>query len=236
MVQWPGPFRATSERSSHARPAIPRPGAGDFPLPGMLAQICPFCGDSFKDQRSLIEHLSDAHRGARPVLLLFGREPDRRCQLSQRLQKESIVIQNCTSARLRIDGHEPLNIPSNRVARHLASAVDSIVELELDNKFDNSAEPVRQNYHLTIRAPEKHALDDVDWAFVEHLGTAARRMAQVAKFFEDARCAGVVHEYAALAASVCGFLILLRHIFLREFRGKLRAHTGHRGSRAWAIA
>ena len=31
-------------------------------------------------------------------------------------------------------------------------------------------------------------------------------------------------------------LVLLRHIFLREFRGKLRAHAGHRGSRAWPIA
>jgi hypothetical protein len=33
-----------------------------------------------------------------------------------------------------------------------------------------------------------------------------------------------------------GGLFLLRHIFLREFRGKLRAHAGHRGSRAWPIA
>jgi len=31
-------------------------------------------------------------------------------------------------------------------------------------------------------------------------------------------------------------IILLCHIFLREFRGKLRAQHGHRGSRAWAIA
>jgi Zn-dependent membrane protease YugP len=31
-------------------------------------------------------------------------------------------------------------------------------------------------------------------------------------------------------------LILLRHKFLRKFRGKLRAHAGHRGSRAWPIA
>jgi hypothetical protein len=31
-----------------------------------------------------------------------------------------------------------------------------------------------------------------------------------------------------------GRLFLLRHIFLREFRGKLRAHAGHRGSRAAA--
>ena len=33
-----------------------------------------------------------------------------------------------------------------------------------------------------------------------------------------------------------GKLVLLRHKFLRKFRGKLRAHAGHRGSRAWPIA
>jgi hypothetical protein len=33
-----------------------------------------------------------------------------------------------------------------------------------------------------------------------------------------------------------GGLVLLRHKFLRKFRGKLRAHAGHRGSRAWPIA
>ena len=31
-------------------------------------------------------------------------------------------------------------------------------------------------------------------------------------------------------------LVLLRHKFLRKFGGKLRAHAGHRGSRAWPIA
>ena len=31
-------------------------------------------------------------------------------------------------------------------------------------------------------------------------------------------------------------LVLLRHKFLRKFRVKLRAHAGHRGSRAWPIA
>jgi putative ABC transport system substrate-binding protein len=33
-----------------------------------------------------------------------------------------------------------------------------------------------------------------------------------------------------------GGLVLLSHKFLRKFRGKLRAHAGHRGSRAWPIA
>jgi hypothetical protein len=50
-----------------------------------------------------------------------------------------------------------------------------------------------------------------------------------------AYAAGLV-SLAPEAIVTAGVLILLRHIFLREFRGKLRAHAGHRGSRAWPIA
>ena len=46
----------------------------------------------------------------------------------------------------------------------------------------------------------------------------------------------VEHAHMGIRLSPYDPLILLRHIFLREFRVKLRAHTGHRGSRAWAIA
>ena len=45
--------------------------------------------------------------------------------------------------------------------------------------------------------------------------------------------AGTIKAFAVTAKDR---LVLLRHIFLREFRGKLRAHAGHRGSRAWPIA
>ena len=38
------------------------------------------------------------------------------------------------------------------------------------------------------------------------------------------------------AESLSEALVLLRHKFLRKFGGKLRAHAGHRGSRAWPIA
>src|SRR3979411_1652932 len=112
--------------------------ADDFTPPGPPGEICPFCGDHFKDQNSLIEHLSDAHRGDRPFLLLYGREPDRRSRISYRTPKERILVQNCTSARLRIDGRAPMDISPTRIGRLLASEVDSIVELELENKFDNS--------------------------------------------------------------------------------------------------
>lgn len=184
-----------------------RVAEGDFTL-GAPGEICPFCGGHLEDQNSLLEHLSNAHRGDRPILLLYGREPDRRCQISYRLHKERIIIQNCTSARLRINGRGLGDMPSNRAARLLASEDDSIIEVELENKFDKSAEPVRQLYHLTIRVPQKRALDDVDRAFVQYLGTAAPHMTQVASFLEDPRCAGVVRDYAdALASYARGLLI-----------------------------
>jgi hypothetical protein len=85
--------------------------------------------------------------------------------------------------------------------------VDSIIELELENRFDRSAEPIRQLYHITIRVPEKRALDDVDRAFVQHLGKAAPDMAQVAGFLDDPRCGGIVSDADALATYVRGVLI-----------------------------
>jgi hypothetical protein len=55
--------------------------------------------------------------------------------------------------------------------------------------------------------------------------------AQTKKEMRELAMRGPPFTYEELVA-----LILLRHIFLREFRGKLRAHAGHRGSRAWPIA
>jgi hypothetical protein len=41
-------------------------------------------------------------------------------------------------------------------------------------------------------------------------------------------------DHFTVVGNTC--LVLLRHKFLRKFGGKLRAHAGHRGSRAWPIA
>jgi hypothetical protein len=176
--------------------------------PGPPVEICPFCGSHLESQSALLEHLSEAHRGDRPVLFLNGLEPDRNHLIGHRLEKGSILVQNCTSARLRINGRDFISVSSSRVLRLLADQVDSIVELELENKFDRSAEPIRQLYHLSIRVPSKAALDDVDRAFVHHLGRDAPHMMQVAAFLDDPRCAGIVSEYAdALATYVRGVLI-----------------------------
>jgi hypothetical protein len=177
-------------------------------IPGSPDEICPFCGSHFENQQALLKHLSDAHRGDRPILLLYGHEPHRESQIGFRLLPEGIFVQNCASARLCVNGGPPVQVSSDRVARLLEDEVYSIVDLELENKFDPSAEPVRQLYHLTIRVPSKRALDDVDRAFVQHLGRDAPHMTQVANFLQDMRCGGIVGEYAdALATYVRGVLI-----------------------------
>jgi hypothetical protein len=122
--------------------------------------------------------------------------------------REKILVQNCTSVRLSIDGRDPIELTPSGVGRLLSSEVDLIVTLALENRFDASAEPVCQSYEITIKVPGKRAMDDVDRAFVHHLGTDAPHMGQVASFLQDSRCVGIVHEYAdALAAYVRGVLI-----------------------------
>jgi hypothetical protein len=133
--------------------------APDAAIVGSPYETCPFCGKQFTNQVTLIEHLSGDHRGDRPILLFSGREPDRHHNIHYRLQENRIVVQNCTTARLRINGDELIEMPTGRVAHLLAAQADSTVDLELVNRFDISAEPVRQAYHLTIRAPEKRTLD-----------------------------------------------------------------------------
>jgi hypothetical protein len=182
--------------------------ADTFVLAGPPGEVCPFCGAQFDNQPSLIAHLSDAHRGDRPILLVHGREPDRYSRVGYRMRKDRIVIRNCTSARLRVNGREQVDVALNEIAPLLADQEDSVVELELENKFEVSAEPVRQSYRMAVLVPQKRALDDVDCAFVEHLGTATPHMALVANFLSDTRSSGIAREYAdALAAYARGVLI-----------------------------
>jgi hypothetical protein len=180
----------------------------DAGFPGPPDEICPFCGSHFETQTELLEHLSGAHRGDRPVLLLHGREPDRHHQVGYRLRKHAIILQNCTSVRACVNGGASIRLPSNHIAGLLADELDAIIDLELENKFDASAEPIRQLYRLIVLVPSKHHLDEVDRAFVEHLGRDAPHMAQVANFLQDSRCDGIAADYGdALATYVRGVLI-----------------------------
>jgi hypothetical protein len=180
------------------------PEVGVAALP---AHHCPFCRDTFEDYDVLLEHLAEAHHGDRPILLLGGNEPDRRETIRERLYEARVVVRNCTAIRIRIDGSWARLAPED-LSDLLRKQTDSVVEIELINRYDKRAEPVSQRYHLTIKVPPKRALDEVDRAFTRYLAVSAPTMEHVTRFLEDHRAGGVALEYAdALATYVRGVLI-----------------------------
>jgi hypothetical protein len=180
----------------------------DLPESGPVRESCPFCEQTFLTHSALLQHLTKVHRGDRPLLLIGGREPDAVYKIHHKLQVSRIVVRNCTNVQVTVDGRRQPPTSLRRIANLLAAQVDSTIVLELVNRFDAVAEPVRQLYRLQFRIPEKRSLDDVDRAFVEHLGTPIPTMEKVARFLEDRRCSGLSSDYAdALAAYVRAVLV-----------------------------
>lgn len=169
---------------------------------------CPFCVESFANRHALTDHLSSSHWGDRPVLVIRGREPDRRSTIRQPVRSEDITIGNCSHVLARLNGGRLQHLAPHRVPVLLSRESDAVVDLELVNCFDEVATPIHQPYRLTLRIPEKASLDAVDRAFIEHLATSAPQLAQVDAFLQDPRCAGLVGEYAdALGVYVRGLLV-----------------------------
>ena len=174
-----------------------------------LTHYCPFCGEGFVDATSLTAHLSRRHHGARPVLLVDGREPDQTSTIRHPLRADQIVIApDNTAAHLRMNG-EWVAVQGAAGAKGLLSQErDAEITIELVHRFDPVADPIRQIYRLWFRIADKTSLDAVDRAFIEHLATGEPNMGQVASFLRDDRCSGLVNEYAdALATYVRGLLI-----------------------------
>ncbi len=169
---------------------------------------CPFCRASFVDGRQLNDHLTTNHFGQRPVLLIDGNESDALVTIRERLGSRRITVGNCSAANLRLNGQWTKGVLPNDVPILLSKETNSSVDLELFNRFDNAADPIRQSYRLNFRVAEKRSLDKVDIAFTQHLATGAPHMSQVATFLQDARCQGVAAEYAdSLCAFVRGVLV-----------------------------
>lgn len=135
---------------------------------GPPLEVCPFCSSGFVERVQLLQHLSAIHHGERPFLMVFGREPDEQVHFGEKIDPNEVSLQNCTSAKVRINGGQNIHTTPAKVGPLLAHEADALVELELENKFAKKAEPVRQRYHITIRVPPKKTLDNVDLAFLEH--------------------------------------------------------------------
>jgi len=169
---------------------------------------CPLCAKYFVDRHFLSDHLSTEHRGSRPVLLIEGVEPDQTSTIRQRVHRSRVSVENCSEVRIRIDGTLLDHLTPTRVPELLCGERNSIVELEMVNRFDRAAAPISQHYRLEMRIPEKRSLDLSDRAFIQHLAHGGPHMSQVAAFHNDQRCKGSVSDYSeALGAFVRGVLI-----------------------------
>lgn len=158
----------------------------------------------------MLSHLSERHRGERPVLLLRGAEPPARGQLrvGTALRASEVLVRNCTAARLAIDGGPAEPVAVADIPAALARQRDALVDVELVHRFDGAAQPILAAYRLRFQVPDKRALDAVDRAFQRHLAVEALDFGAVDAFLGDRACAGTARPYAeALASYVRGVLV-----------------------------
>ena len=90
----------------------------------------------------------------------------------------------------------------------LLSETDTVLDVDLINEFDPSADPITESYRLTLRIPDKSTLDAVDRDFVEVLASDTPHLSDVDRFLGRRSTQGAVREYAdALASYVRGVLV-----------------------------
>ena len=179
-----------------------------FPRPSAPLHRCPFCNREFARKKDLGRHLASAHRGERPVLLIEGLEPAKDTAIRQAICADDIVVENCTFIRISRSGLTLSESSSDGLRTLLPSETNAVLEIDLMNEFDPSADPISQFYRLNLRIPEKSALDAVDRDFVRLLASETVHMSDIDRFLRQRSTQGVVREYAdALASYVRGVLV-----------------------------
>lgn len=187
--------------------SLPTPEFPPLPPPRVS---CPFCAEDFTDDGAMLSHLADRHRGDRPVLLLRGKEPplEAQHQVDTEIADKEVMLRNCTSARLALNGMPAAPVPMAKIPAMLADKRDALVALELANHFEAAAQPITTGYQLVFRIADSPALDGVDRAFRRRCAVEALDFGAVDDFLAEPACQGVAGAYAeALAAYVRGVLV-----------------------------
>lgn len=167
---------------------------------------CPFCSAALPDGRALDGHLAAAHVGARPFLLLDGREPSPDEAVRAWRGDGRAVLFNSTAATCAVDDDAAAPVDGPALATILRTHPRATLRVVLSNRFDHRAEPVITAYRLRVAVPSAAELATVDAHFVRHLGKASPGIGDVDAFVRDAAL-GVARDYAdGLAAYVRGVL------------------------------
>ncbi len=178
------------------------------PPPGPPQKFCPFCSFQTGNPRELFAHLSSAHVGDRPVLLIDGREAGRSEEVYAALEADKIHVSNCTGIAVRVDGAVASAKTIADLAPLLVGQRGSRVEIDLENRFHTLAAPLHQTYVLDFFIPGKAELDQVDRQFSRHLASERLDFSAVVRFLESCPPGRPARRYAeSLADYARGVLI-----------------------------
>ena len=124
------------------------------------------------------------------------------------LSAGDVVVRNATAIRARFDGGPWAILSPDRLAGAIAGVRRRRAEITLSNTFDPKAEPIRQEYVIDIRAPDREALARIDRCFMGHLARPEFDFEAVSRFIDACREDAEASDYVeALAAYVRGILV-----------------------------
>jgi hypothetical protein len=186
-------FEGDRDRFLAARDRTP------VPSPAVPLFQCPFCKNSFRQWVQLSVHIQESYTIKRPFLLISGAEPGAEDTIRKSTNSRSLEVFNCTELAAGFDGKPLQPIQLATVAQRLTKLQRATVRLRLLNGRDDLIEPVVQEYHLKVLAPDDAALAKVDELFLAQLGTDKVDLQKVGNFYETTRD-GAAAEYAEALA------------------------------------
>ena len=185
--------------------------AARYPTPAAMRTAdvfrCPFCEDNFLRRGELSEHVQKCHSIKRPFLLIGGVEPGAEETIRTCIHPRSLEVFNCTGLSVSFDGEvlRPIRLPT--LARQLTGLRRADIRLQLSKVGVGPIQPVIQEYHLKIVAPDEESLARVDKLFFSTLDDGDINLGKVGAFCETTRDEPAAEYAEALADYVRAALI-----------------------------
>ena len=185
--------------------------AARYPTPAAVrtAEVfrCPFCQDNFTRRSELSAHVQKCHSIKRPFLLIAGVEPGAEETIRTCLHPSALEVFNCTGLFVGFDGEalRPIRLPT--LAQQLTGLRRADIRLQLSKVGVKPIQPVIQEYHLKIVAPDEESLARVDKLFFSTLDVDDINLDKVGAFCETTRDEPAAEYAEALADYVRAALI-----------------------------
>ena len=194
-------FEGDRDRFLAARSPMPKPS------PAADVFECPFCEDSFPRRAELSTHVQTFHSIKRPFLMIAGKEPSAEETIRQCINPDSVELFNCIGLSVGFGGDSLKPVRLGTLTRQLTGLRRADIRLRLYNRGGGAIQPVIQEYHLKIVAPDEDSLTRADKLFLSTLGVDHVTIGKVGKFYEATRDEPATEYAEALADYVRAVLI-----------------------------